>query len=245
MNRAKRAIILAAGMGSRMRPITDAMPKPLIPVNGVRMIDTVIDALHQNGIFEISIVVGYRKRQFEPIKDAYDGIRLIENPFYETCNNISSLYVARESLLDCVILDGDQIIYNPGVLYPEFEKSGYCSIWTEGFTKEWLQTVEDGRVTSCSRTGGRGGWQLMGASFWAEEDGIRLRECLEMEFMQKKNTGIYWDDVALFCHPEKFDLGIRPIRRGDIVEIDSVAELIELDPSYGLYGNQNKLGEKI
>lgn len=54
-----------------------------------------------------------------------------------------------------IILDGDQIIYNPEILAPDFERSGYNSVWTDGETDEWLQTVEDGIVTSCSRTGGK------------------------------------------------------------------------------------------
>ena len=57
MYRVERAIIMAAGFGNRMRPVTLSTPKPLVRVNGVRMIDTVIDGLHKNGINEIYIVV--------------------------------------------------------------------------------------------------------------------------------------------------------------------------------------------
>lgn len=58
-----------------------------------------------------------------------------------------------------MILDGDQIVYNKTILSPEFERSGYNSIWTDEETDEWLQTVEDGIVVSCCRTGGKGGWR--------------------------------------------------------------------------------------
>ena len=57
MHQVKRAIIMAAGTGSRMRPVTLHTPKPLVAVGGRRMIDTVIDGLHANGIHEIHIVV--------------------------------------------------------------------------------------------------------------------------------------------------------------------------------------------
>ena len=124
----KRAIIMAAGFGNRMYPLTLTTPKPLVKVNGVRMIDTVVDGLRSNGITEIYVVVGHLKEQFyewaterqaewaaerqaewakeETCEWAKEqpGVRIIENPDYATYNNISSLYVAREHLGECIII---------------------------------------------------------------------------------------------------------------------------------------------
>lgn len=236
MHNVKRAIIMAAGFGQRMQPITLETPKPLVKVNGVRMIDTVIQGLHQMGITEIYVVVGHLKEQFSCLPAQYPGLQLIENPFYNTCNNISSLYVARDHLEDVIILDGDQIIFTPDILSPEFHRSGYNAVWTDGPTSEWLMTVEDGIVTACSRTGGTGGWQLYSISRWTAEDGRKLKRHLELEFEEKQNRQIYWDDVAMFCHPEEYRLGIREMHAGDIVEIDSLEELMAVDPSYRSYG---------
>jgi CTP:phosphocholine cytidylyltransferase-like protein len=232
MHKAVRAIIMAAGKGERMHPLTEKVPKPLIRVNGRRMIDSVIEGLRANGILEIYIVVGHLKEQFEELKILYPGVELIENPYYETCNNISSLYVVRDHLENCMILDGDQIIYDPSILAPEFERSGYNAVWTDEETTEWLMTVENGIVTGCSRTGGSRGWQLYSISRWSAEDGAKLKKHLELEFDVKKNRQIYWDDVAMFCHPEEYTLGIRPMRAEDIIEIDSLEELIAADPTY-------------
>ena len=247
----KRAIIMAAGFGNRMYPLTLTTPKPLVKVNGVRMIDTVVDGLRSNGITEIYVVVGHLKEQFyewaaerqaewakeETCECAKEqpGVRIIENPDYATCNNISSLYVAREHLGECIILDGDQIIYRPEILSPAFERSGYNAVWTELETKEWLLTVENGIVKGCSRTGGSRGWQLFSISRWTKEDGERLKRHLEIEFEDRKNRQIFWDDVALFCHPEEYQLGIHPMTVGDIIEIDDLEELAAIDPSYSEY----------
>lgn len=235
MYRIKRAIIMAAGLGNRMKPVTLKTPKPLVVVNGVRIIDTVIEALHENEIYEIYVVVGYLKEQFKSLEIQYPGLKLIENPYYNVCNNIASLYVARNYLEDVIILDGDQIIYNSNILCSEFEKSGYNSVWIEEETKEWLQTVENGIVRACSRNGGKRGWQLYSISRWTAEDGKKLKKHLEIEFEIKMNRQIYWDDIPMFCHFEEYELGIWPMNRTDIIEIDNMAELIAVDNSYEKY----------
>ena len=229
----KRAIIMAAGIGKRMQPLTFETPKPLVKVNGMRMIDTVVDGLRKNGICEIYVVVGHLKEQFFEWGNE-KGVQIIENPYYDTCNNISSLFVARDHLGDCIILDGDQIIYNPAILDPHFALSGYNAVWCEGETNEWLMDVEDGVVKSCSRTGGSHGWQLYSISRWTAEDGEKLRRHLEYEF-DRGNRQIYWDDVAMFCHFEDYKLGIREMKNSDIIEIDGLDELVAIDHSYQSY----------
>jgi len=231
-NKVKRAIILAAGVGKRMQPLTLKKPKPLVEVNKVSMIDTIVEALNANGIFEIYVVIGYLKEQFYKWKEKHKDIILIENPYYMTSNNISSLYVARDYISDCFILDGDQIISNNAVLSTEIIKSGYNVVWTDDKTDEWVLKVDGEIISSCLRTGGDHAWQLFSISRWSKEDGQKLKKHLEIEFDERFNRDIYWDEIALFYHRNDYSLGIYPMKFGDVLEIDSLKELSVFDSSY-------------
>ena len=231
MNKVKRAIIMAAGKGQRLQPLTQEIPKPLIKVNGVRMIDSIIDGLNKNNIFEIYVVVGYLKEKFYDWAKTHNDVTIIENPYYDSCNNISSLYVARDFIEESIILDGDQIIFNKDILNPYFNLSGYNAVWCDYNTKEWLMEVKEGVVVGCSRNGGEKGWQLYSISRWSKEDGKKLKKHIEEEF-EKGNNQIYWDDVAMFVHFKEYRLGIREMKTEDIIEIDNLEELIKIDSSY-------------
>ncbi len=220
---------MAAGKGTRLLPLTLETPKPLIEINGERMIERIIRALHINGIYEIYVVVGYLKDKFQFLEEKYKGLKLIENPYYDTCNNISSLYVARDYLENCMIIDGDQVIYNRNVLSPYFDFSGYNAVKISEYTNEWLLQIDENNIIkSCNRNGGENGYQLYGISRWSKEDGQLLQKLLEEEFIHNNNTQIYWGDVAMFCHFDKFKLGIYEMKTEEVLEIDTYEEYCAL-----------------
>ena len=227
---AKRAIILAAGVGSRLLPLSNTTPKPLIKVHGVPMIETMIDGFIQNRINEIYIVVGHLSGQFGYLLKKYKPhITLVDNPNYMNHNNVSSLYFAREHINNAVICDGDMVLKNPKILQPNFEFSGYLCMWV-GETNEWLQFVDDGDfVQNTSDIGGKNGWQLFSVSFWSQPDGKKLKAHLEELYY--KNTHIFWDHIPLFLKKDEYRLRIRRINHGDIIEIDTVGELTNYELS--------------
>ena len=139
--------------------------------------------------------------------------------------------MAREFIEDCIIIDGDQIIYNPSILEPTFSLSGYNDIWCNNKTNEWLMDIKNGIVKKCYRNGGSSGWQLYSIYRWTTDDGKKLKKHLEIEF-ESGNKQIYWDDIDMFNNLSEYTLGIKEMKKNDIIEIDTLTELIQIDNSY-------------
>ena len=226
------AIIMAAGKGERLRPLTETTPKPLIEIHGTPMIENIITSLKQKGVDDITIVTGYLKDKFEYLKDKHQ-INIINNPDYDKANNISSLYYAKEKLGDTIILDGDQIINNLDIIKLDFTKSGYVCIPINTFKREWILSLDkNNKITSCLRDGGDHGYELKSLSFWTRKDTEKLKQLLVQEYENKGRANVYWDDVAMFLHPDKFELYGYIIKENDIEEIDSLEELQAIDERY-------------
>ena len=102
----KRAIILAAGFGMRMIPINHEIPKGLLEVNGEPLIERTIRQLHEVGIWEIHIVVGFMKERYEYLIDKY-GVELVENQEFASKNNLHSINLVKEHLKNAYVVPCD------------------------------------------------------------------------------------------------------------------------------------------
>lgn len=238
MNRITRAIIIAAGIGKRLQPLTLETPKPLIRVNGKRIIERSLEALFANGIKDICIVTGYKQEQFIEAFGSDPRIHIIYNENYFKGNNITSMYMARDYLPGSFVLEGDIVINDPSVFGTEIETSGYMASWKDDAV-EWILDVADGRIKGCQISGRASAYQLWGISMWTEDDGNRLVKLMEEEY-GRGNWDMYWDELALFKYKEQFDLGIRIIPEQALTEIDTLEELAAIDGSYGKYIERNE-----
>src|SRR5574344_2309408 len=114
------AVILAAGMASRLRPLTDDRPKCLLQVGNRCLLQRTVDALVSAGIGEIVVVTGYRGNM---IRDFLNGhyrdvqFHFIDNPDYPTTNNIYSLWLTKSFVAgkDFILLDSD-ILFDPQII---------------------------------------------------------------------------------------------------------------------------------
>ena len=228
--RVKRAVFIAAGFGSRLVPITLNTPKPLIRVKGIRIIDSMLDAVVKAGIEEIIIVRGYLSEQFDQLLYKYPNIKFIENPAYNETNNISSAMCARYNLSNAYILEADILLNNPSLIKKYQYSSNYCGVKCDS-TDDWCLFSNKGKITGVS-VGGVNGYRMVGISYWTEKDGRHLSECIEKVYNMPGGKERYWDNVPLSYFIDDFDLHIRECSFDDFVEIDTYNELKAIDSVY-------------
>lgn len=228
--RVKRAVILAAGFGSRLVPITLNTPKPLIRVKGKRIIDSLLDALLAAGIEEIYIVRGYLGEQFDQLLYHYPMLRFIENPDYSESNNISSVMPIRHLIANAYICEADLLLHNPDLITKYQYQANYLGVPVPQ-TDDWCFKTKDGFITQIM-LGGTDCVHMFGISYWGAEDGAKLVRDIEQVYREPGGKERYWDQVPLeFCR-ENYQVAVRTCTFEDITEIDTYRELKQLDDSY-------------
>ena len=232
--RVKRAVIMAAGFGSRLVPVTLNTPKPLVRVNGKRIIDSLLDAIVGVGITEIYLVRGYLSEQFDQLLAKYPTIKLIENPFYNEANNISSVMCARSHLQNAYVCEADLLLYNPDLIKKYQYSTNYLGVPVEK-TDDWCFTCKNGYISKMS-IGGVNCFHMFGISYWNDADGARLAKHIEQVYDSPGGKERYWDQVAFDYFPDKYQITVRESAFDDIAEIDTYKELCKIDPAYCVRG---------
>lgn len=221
MAKVDNAIILAAGMATRMRPLSDTIHKALLEVGGEILIERQIRQLQATGINDIIVVTGYKAEQFAYLEKKF-SIRLIHNTEYQIRNNHSSIYMVKDYLRNTYICSGDNyFLQNP------FEKhvddSYYSAMYADGETSEWCMAVnEDGIITDV-HVGGSNSWYMFGHVFWSEEFSRKFIQILEEEYGNPDIKHELWEDIYI-RHIAELPMKMRRYTNGFINEFDTVAE---------------------
>lgn len=229
--RVKSAVIMAAGFGQRMMPATADRPKPMVSVNGTRIIETLLDALVGVGITDITLVRGYKKERFDELLPKYPFLKLVDNDEYDKTNNISSCMLALDKIDSCYLCEADLYISNPDVITKYQYYSNILGSYSLE-TDDWSFRMKDGYITDYQK-GNTYCYNYYGISYWTKEDGAKLREDFAKVYNEYEDgVNYFWEFIPLVLLKDRYNVEIRQCRKSDIIEIDSYHELQLLDPSY-------------
>lgn len=228
--RVKRAVIIAAGFGSRMVPVTLNTPKPLVNVNGTRIIDTLLDALIETGIDDITIVRGYLGEQFDQLLNKYPMIKFVDNPAYKESNNISSMMCVRDNLENAYVCEADLLLTNKSIIRKYQYSSNFLGIKMDK-SNDWCFEVCNGIITK-QKIGGEKIYQEVGISYWTEIDGKKLASDIKQTYEMPGGHERYWDQVIFDYFPRNYMVEIRECKKEDVIEIDTFKELQAIDKTY-------------
>jgi len=227
--RVDNAIILAAGFGSRFVPFTYDTPKGLLKVKGQLMIERQIEQLHEAGITDITIVVGYLKEKFDYLIDKY-GVSLVYNPEYASKNNFVSVYRVLDRLKSTYLLVSDHWIEN-SVFHKWEPNSWACCTYFNGPTQEWgVTTGARGRITHID-TSGEDVWALNGPAYFTAETSRGFAELVNKAYSRPGTEGFYWEDV-LADNLGSLEIYINKQSDENVREFESLDELRKFDEDF-------------
>ena len=218
----KRAIILAAGFGMRMVPINTEMPKGLLEVNGEPLIERIIKQLHEVGIKEIYVVVGFMKEKYEYLIDEY-GVELVVNADYAAKNNLHSIKLVKDHLENAYIIPSDiWCDRNP------FHRHELNSWYMVSDLVDNESTVRVNRkmelVTVPENTGGNA---MIGICYLVKEDADSVAERIDELCKNPGYDGSFWEE-ALY-NKDRMIVTAHVVHSTDVVEINTYEQLREID----------------
>ena len=237
------AIILAAGMSSRFVPFNYELPKGILEVKGEVLIERQIRQLHEKGIHEIIIVVGYMKEKFEYLKEKY-GVILVETDDYEKKNNHASVYAARKYLKNTIITSSD-LYFTKNIFQTYAYDAYYCTVFMPGKTAErGIETDLDDRILKtmygdkCYDI-----WVTLGYAYFSKRFSDNFTKIMEKEFDLPETKNKFWADIQ-DEHLEELFMYAKRVNSDTIYEFDSLEELREFDTKY-LYNSGSSIMKKI
>lgn len=218
----KNAVILAAGFGMRMVPINTQSPKALLEVNGETIIERTIKQLHEIGITEIYVVVGFMKEQFEYLIDEY-GVELVVNEHYAEKNNLHSLCLVADHISNTYIIPCDiWCMANP---YSRNEL--YSWYLVNDLVDDESMVRVNRKMELAVTTDGQAGNMMVGISYLAEPQASIVRDRLKAFDKDKRYEKSFWEEALI--DKDRMIVYAKVVHSTDTVEINTFEQLRELD----------------
>ncbi len=225
-NSPRSAVILAAGYGMRMVPINKETPKGLLDVYGEPLIERLIKQLHKVGIYDISVIVGFMKEQFEYLIDEY-GVDLVVNPDYSGKNNLHSLKLVADRISNTYIIPCDiwckNDPFSKNELYSWYMVRDSADEESDVRVSRKMELIRDRQKKGCS--------SMVGISYITEEDAAVLKRNIADMCSDSENDDSFWEE-ALYTKKngkEIMTVCAKVVPADEIIEINTYEQLRELD----------------
>lgn len=224
-----KAIILAAGMGTRLMPLTAEKPKSLVETAGESFFSRQLRLLAEIGVEDIVVVTGYKAEAFKPFYGR-KGLRFVHNEHFHDRNNLWSMYLVREELKDCLVLEGDVWIGEGILPSSPPPRSSWLVGWREDMENEWaVRTDEAGRVREIEVVSGSD-WILTGMSYWTAEAGDLIAGRIASETRKPGMEELFWDEIPRRSLDD-IEVGAIRIAAGGWTEVDTLEDRQRLEAS--------------
>ena len=218
----KNAVILAAGFGMRMVPINLSTPKALLEVKGEKLIERLIDQLHEVGVSDITVVVGFMKEAFEYLIDER-GVELVVNDQYGVRNNLYSLGLVTDRIGNTYIVPGD--------IWCEANPFNDNELYSWYMVSEEMDEQSDVRVNRKKQLvrvrENEDGNKMIGISYILSDDAVRLTKNVKTLISSGRYDQYFWEE-ALY-DDDRMTVNCRMVSPGTAVEINTYEQLRELD----------------
>ena len=221
-NQPQRAIILAAGFGMRMVPINTEIPKGLMEVRGEVLIERMIRHLHEAGITDIQVVVGFMKERYEYLIDEFQ-VKLVVNSEYQVKNNLHSLSKVKSSLDKTYIIPCD--IWAEENPFSDFEPYSWYMVSEEMSVESTVRVNRKRELVMIDET--EEGNQMLGLSYLMGEEAILVQEKLQ-EFSKKASYDHeFWE--CTLQNKNKWIIPSKVVNSKQLIEINTYEQLREID----------------
>lgn len=231
------AIIMAAGRSRRCMPLSNYLPKGLFEIKGDTMVERQIKQMHDAGIKQIIIVVGYLKEKYYEMAKKYPELIVIDNEEWQEKNNISSLYAAKDYIKNSYICCSDNWFAH-NVYRDYVYDSYYAAKYSDEFINEDCVKAFDknGYMREVKR-GGEKSWYIIGESFWRKDFSDTFKDLMVKEYYDPEMKYMLWDHFYA-KHIDVLNMKIRKTTDAECKEFDTTEEIIEFNPSFKEFVNQ-------
>ena len=225
------AIIMAAGRSRRCMPLSNYLPKGLFEIKGDTMVERQIKQLHDAGIKQIIIVVGYLKEKYYEMAKKYKDLIVIDNTEWEEKNNISSIYAAKDYLKNSYICCSDNWFAH-NVYCDYVYDSYYACKYTDEFLDEYCvkSTDKEGYMTSVKK-GGEKCWYTIGEAFFNKEFSAKFIDYMVKEYYDPELKYMLWDDFQI-RHIDDLKLKVKGYSDDECKEFDTTEDILQFYPNF-------------